>query len=782
MSIEVFNRTKTPYSAVVAIEVTFPDGYKARGTGAVVGVNDVLTATHVIYEPAHGGWATSLGVFPGADYNSALGYYQDKPYTLGAYTWRSTGWITQTFADQDDGQLTFAESQYDIAIIGVSVRLGDQTGWFGLASGYDSPQLAYALGYPRDSTGMMLAQPWVTKETGYGVYSSYGSNGGDLMGPGSSGGPLYVMVGGEPYLIGVKSSGTEGVSNHWADIGFLYDQIRTAIAANDSLLNGAAADDYLGSLATRGNLTVGGSLIGNIETGGDTDWFKVSLTAGITYQIGLAGATVGGGSIFDPILRLMNASGVQVAYNDDIDRGVNRNSRIDYSAVSTGFYYVEASGFLSETGTYTISIITADTTPPSVVSFSPGDGLTEVAATVNVVLTFSEAIQRGAGRIGLWNTSNGGSYVEYFDVANSTRLSVTGSTLTIDPTNALNGNTKYFVTFDAGNILDLAGNAFAGTYEYDFTVAAANRRPVVLAPMPDLNWIEGAPLQYTLPANTFSDPDGDVLSYSATLSVGGALPSWLNFDTATRVFTGTAPKGSPDYIIRVTATDTGGQSAYDDVTYFTPVASSGGQTFTGTNFNDRFAGGPGNDVFDGDSGIDTVVLTGVRFAHTIAKTFIGWTISSSASGMDKIVNVERLEFADKKLALDLKPTEHAGQALEFIGLMAPTLVNSPPTVGLILQLFDQGSSLRDVCQLALDVGLVRSVAGSDSDLALAAMAFRNIVGAEADGTMLDMLIGYMDGRSANFGQADFMTTLAGLDVNQMQIGLVGLQQTGVEYM
>jgi V8-like Glu-specific endopeptidase len=897
MSIEVFNRTKIPYTAVVAIDVTFPDGYTARGTGAIVGVNDVLTATHVIYNPDHGGWATSMNVFPGADYNSAQGYYQDQPYKLGAYTWRSTGWITQTFSDQDNIHLSFAESQYDVAIVGFDVRIGDQTGWFGMASGYDSPQWAYALGYPRDSTGMMLAQTWVTKENGYGVYSSYANNGGDLMGPGSSGGPLYVMVGGDSYLIGVKSSGTDGISNHWADIGFLYDQIRSAITANDSLLSGAVADDYSSSVATSGNLSIGGSMIGNIEVGGDIDWFRVSLIAGFTYRIDLAGETAGGGSISDPILRLLNSSGVQVAYNDDIFAGVNRNSRIEFTAVSTGPFYVEASGFLSVTGTYRISAVAADTTPPTISYFSPSDGLTGVVATANVVVTFSEAIQRGAGRIGLWNASNGGAYVEHFDVASSTRISVSGSTLTIDPTNALTGNTQYFVTFDSGNITDLAGNAYAGTYQYDFTVAASNRPPVVTARMFDQNWIEGASLHYTVPTGTITDPDGNALSFSASLSTGSPLPSWLNFNTATLDFTGTAPKGSPDYTVRVTGTDTGGLSTYDDVVFFTvaaavtdttpptvygfrpadvpaglpidrdisfifsepiqrgtgsitlktaaglvvatydaanssnlstffnveliinptdnlsygtlylveftpgsikdfagnnflsntsysfkTVAAPAGQTYTGTDFNDRFTSGPGNDAIDGAAGIDTVVLNGTRSEHTLAKTFIGWTISSPASGTDKIVNVERLEFAGKKLALDLQPSEPAGQALEFIGLLAPTLVRSPSVVGTILGLFDQGKSLYDVCQLALDVGLVNSIAGSDTNAALAAMAFRNLIGSEADAATVDMLVGYMDGRSASYSQADFMTVIAGMEVNQTHIGLIGLQQTGIEYV
>ena len=44
------------------------------------------------------------------------------------------------------------------------------------------------------------------------------------------------------------------------------------------------ADDYAGSASTTGTLTVGGSRSGAIESEGDYDWFRISLTAGTTYR------------------------------------------------------------------------------------------------------------------------------------------------------------------------------------------------------------------------------------------------------------------------------------------------------------------------------------------------------------------------------------------------------------------------------------------------------------------------------------------------------------------
>ncbi|WP_298046550.1 putative Ig domain-containing protein [uncultured Cardiobacterium sp.] len=68
--------------------------------------------------------------------------------------------------------------------------------------------------------------------------------------------------------------------------------------------------------------------------------------------------------------------------------------------------------------------------------------------------------------------------------------------------------------------------------------------------------------QFTLPANAFRDPDGDTLSYTATLADGKALPEWLHFDAARQTFSGTP--GNDDvgnFSIRVTATDGRGGSA-----------------------------------------------------------------------------------------------------------------------------------------------------------------------------------------------------------------------------
>jgi hypothetical protein len=66
---------------------------------------------------------------------------------------------------------------------------------------------------------------------------------------------------------------------------------------------------------------------------------------------------------------------------------------------------------------------------------------------------------------------------------------------------------------------------------------------------------------YTIPDSTFIDDDGNnTLSYSATLSTGGNLPSWLNFNPSTRNFYGT-PTAIGSIGLKVTVKDNDSASA-----------------------------------------------------------------------------------------------------------------------------------------------------------------------------------------------------------------------------
>ncbi len=127
----------------------------------------------------------------------------------------------------------------------------------------------------------------------------------------------------------------------------------------------------------------------------------------------------------------------------------------------------------SGTSTYDFKTVALDTVAPTVKSFTPADGSLNASLNTNITLTFSESVKAGSGLIEIHSGSVTGALVESFDAASSSRLSFSGSTLTIDPLNTLANGTHYFVTFANGSVKDLAGNLFTGSSAYDFTTLSS---------------------------------------------------------------------------------------------------------------------------------------------------------------------------------------------------------------------------------------------------------------------------------------------------------------------
>lgn len=208
-------------------------------------------------------------------------------------------------------------------------------------------------------------------------------------------------------------------------------------------------------------------------------------------------------------------------------------------------------------------------------------------------------------------------------------------------------------------------------------------------------------------------------------------------------------------------------------------------TLLGYAGNDRIEGRSGNDSIDGGSGVDTAVYSGslADYAVTAVSAGGGYAVEDKvgSDGMDTLANVERLQFSDKSVALDVAKDENTGKALEFIGAVAYSLIADKDAIGAIQAVFDAEYSMSQTCQLAIDTGLIKSLAGSDSNVHLAELVWRNVVGTPVDAATTDGLVAYMDGRVAAMSQADFLATIAGLEVNDTHINLTGLANTGVEY-
>ena len=94
------------------------------------------------------------------------------------------------------------------------------------------------------------------------------------------------------------------------------------------------------SVLLRNNRTVTGYLTLKEDGSTDnTDWWRTYLTPG-SYRIRLRGAASGSGSAADPLLRVMNANGVQVAW--DNNSGTGTDAELVLNVTETGYYYLVA--------------------------------------------------------------------------------------------------------------------------------------------------------------------------------------------------------------------------------------------------------------------------------------------------------------------------------------------------------------------------------------------------------------------------------------------------------
>ncbi len=119
-------------------------------------------------------------------------------------------------------------------------------------------------------------------------------------------------------------------------------------------------DQVGGTIGTAASIALNGSINGRIDTAGDHDFYAITLTAGQTYifRTGWVAATSPDIDT-DTILTLRDASGTQLATNDDA--GDEFFSAIRYTATTSGTYYLDVSGFGNTTGSFNLTAFTTPT-------------------------------------------------------------------------------------------------------------------------------------------------------------------------------------------------------------------------------------------------------------------------------------------------------------------------------------------------------------------------------------------------------------------------------------
>ena len=297
-----------------------------------------------------------------------------------------------------------------------------------------------------------------------------------------------------------------------------------------------------------------------------------------------------------------------------------------------------------------------------------------------------------------------------------------------------------------------------------------------------------AAIQYLYGANTTFRAGDDVYAFDAavpffkTLWDAGGVDTLSAENFALPCVLDLAPGGYSSLQI-APATDTWGEwPTYDGTNNLgiaygciieNAIGGSGSDVLYGNAVRNVLWGNVGDDFLDGGDGIDTAGFTGLRAGYVLSRTPSGWGVGAvgGSEGVDSLINIERLQFADMNVALDLAETGAAGQAMAFIGVIAPSLLDNLSVRGTIIGLFDEGYSIEPLCQLALDLQLIPCATNSQ----LATATYQNVIGAAPAPETVDALAVYIE----DHGQAGFLAAVAGLHIN---VDLVGWQQVGIEYL
>ncbi len=133
--------------------------------------------------------------------------------------------------------------------------------------------------------------------------------------------------------------------------GHFYASIGTYTLNISAESGGSAGDDHGDSYSDASALTVGVKKNGNIETGGDEDYFEFDASANVTYDIETTLKTLD-----DSALTLYKTNGFSKIDTDD-NSGAGQASKITWTCTSSGTYYIKVEGdWSSSTGTYSLLV------------------------------------------------------------------------------------------------------------------------------------------------------------------------------------------------------------------------------------------------------------------------------------------------------------------------------------------------------------------------------------------------------------------------------------------
>lgn len=207
------------------------------------------------------------------------------------------------------------------------------------------------------------------------------------------------------------------------------------------------------------------------------------------------------------------------------------------------------------------------------------------------------------------------------------------------------------------------------------------------------------------------------------------------------------------------------------------LGGAGNDNIEGGLGSDKIIAGIGNDRVDGGPGLDYLVFSSANNNYEIMVENTKWVIRpkaivSTSDGVDSFYNIERLVFTNICVAVDLNA--NAGIVVKVLGaVFGKSSVANNSYVGIGLNLLDKGMSYDTLAGLAL------STAQATTSDQIVTTLWTNVVGsaplANDKAPFIKLL---QDGFSAGA----LAHLAADTILNTNNINLVGLAQTGIEYI
>jgi len=197
---------------------------------------------------------------------------------------------------------------------------------------------------------------------------------------------------------------------------------------------------------------------------------------------------------------------------------------------------------------------------------------------------------------------------------------------------------------------------------------------------------------------------------------------------------------------------------------------------TGTALKDTFTSTYSNEYIDGGEGIDTVIYSGAKSAYSITNNTSSVTVSSGADGTDTLTNVERIQFSDRTVALDINGT--AGQAYR---VYQAAFNRTPDNGGLKywIGLMDGGVSLPTVSSAFIASAEFKALYGSNpTNELLVSKLYDNVLHRTPDIGGYNYWVGLL-----NTNKIDTISTLINFSESpENQAGVSGVIENGIDLL